>query len=69
MSPEELRFKRDSILKHQTQMDAAPFLGDDERLFWQRSEDRNRGTAKIYHDLGFARYEAIEAFVQYHPVD
>ena len=50
-------------------MDAAPFLGDDERLFWQRSEDRNRGTAKIYHDLGFARYEAIEAFVQYHPVD
>lgn len=69
MSPEELRFKRDSILKHQSQMDAAPFLGDDERLFWQRSEDRNRGTAKIYHDLGFAKYEAIEAFVQYHPVD
>lgn len=69
MSPEELRYKRDSILKHQTQMDAAPFLGDDERLFWQRSEDRNRGTAKIYHDLGFAKYEAIEAFVQYHPAE
>lgn len=69
MSPEELRYKRDSILKHQSQMDAAPFLGDDERLFWQRSEDRNRGTAKVYRDLGFAKYEAIEAFVQYHPVD
>lgn len=69
MSPEELRFKRNSILKHQSQMESAPFLGDDERLFWQRSEDRNRGLAKLYADLGLASYEAIEAFVQYHTVD
>ena len=50
ISPEELRAKRNSILKHQSQMESAPFLGNDERLFWQRSEDRNRGTAKLYDD-------------------
>ena len=65
MSPEELRAKRYSILKHQSQMDSAPFLGNDERLFWQRAEDRNRGTAQLYDDLGLACYEAMEAFVEY----
>lgn len=67
MSPEELRAKRNAILKHSSQMESAPFLGNDERLFWQRAEDRNRGTAKLYHDLGLACYEAMEAFVQYRP--
>ena len=43
ISPEELRAKRNSILKHQSQMESAPFLGNDERLFWQRSEDRQPG--------------------------
>ena len=65
ISPEELRAKRNSILKHQSQMESAPFLGNDERLFWQRSEERNRGTAKLYDDLGLACYEAMEAFVEY----
>ena len=65
LSPEELRAKRNAILKHQSQMESAPFLGNDERLFWQRSEDRNRATAKLYDDLGLASYEAIEAFVEY----
>lgn len=69
ISPEELRFKRNSILKHQSQMESAPFLGDDERLFWQRAEERNKSTAELYERLGLASYEAIEAFVQYHPVD
>lgn len=68
ISPEELRFKRNAILKHQSQMESAPFLGNDERLFWQRSEDRNRATAELYRSLGLASYEAIEAFVQYHPL-
>lgn len=68
ISPEELRAKRNSILKHQSQMDSAPFLGNDERLFWQRSEDRNRATAKVYDELGLACYEAMEAFVQYKPL-
>ena len=68
ISPEELRLKRNTILKHQSQMEGAPFLGNDERLFWQRSEDRNRGTAALYDSLGLASYEAIEAFVEYVPL-
>jgi glucosamine-6-phosphate deaminase len=67
-SPEELRAKRNSILKHQSQMESAPFLGNDERLFWQRSEDRNRATASLYDQLGLACYEAMEAFVEYKPL-
>ena len=66
ISPEELRSKRNSILKHQSQMENAPFLGDDDRLFWQRAEDRNRATAQLYFSLGLASYEAMEAFVEYH---
>ena len=65
MSPEELRFKRNTILKHQSQMESAPFMGNDERLFWQRAEDRNHATAELYAQLGLANYEAIEAFIQY----
>ncbi len=68
ISPEELRNKRNAILRHQSQMESAPFMGNDERLFWQRSEDRNRSTAELYSQLGLASYEAIEAFVQYIPL-
>lgn len=67
MSPEELRSKRNAILKHSSQMESAPFLGNDERLFWQRAEDRNRSTAMLYDKLGLACYEAMEAFVEYRP--
>ncbi|MDZ7691352.1 MAG: hypothetical protein U5K69_09515 [Balneolaceae bacterium] len=45
------------------------FPGPDEREFWQRAEERNRGTARLYDDLGFAEYEAIEAFVRYKFMD
>lgn len=65
MSPEQLRGKRNSILKHQSQNEGAPFLGNDERMFWQRAEDRNQATAQLYNKLGLASYEAIEAFVEY----
>jgi glucosamine-6-phosphate deaminase len=65
MSPEQLRNKRNSILKHQSQMESAPYLGNDERLFWQRAEERNQATADLYNKLGLASYEAIEAFVEY----
>ena len=68
ISPEELRHKRNAILKHQSQAESAPYLGDDERLFWQRAEDRNRATADLYRQLGLASYEAMEAFVQYIPL-
>ena len=65
MSPEELLEKRNAILRHQSQMEGAPFMGDDQRLFWQRAQDRNRETAKRYDELGLACYEAMEAFVEY----
>lgn len=66
MSPEELMHKRKAILKHSSQMESAPYLGNDSRLFWQRAEDRNRGTARLYDRLGLASYEAMEAFREYH---
>ncbi|MGB4415298.1 MAG: 6-phosphogluconolactonase [Paludibacter sp.] len=65
ISPEQLRHKRNAILKHQSQMESAPFLGNDERLFWQRAEERNQATANLYNRLGLASYEAMEAFVEY----
>jgi glucosamine-6-phosphate deaminase len=65
ISPEELMRKRQAIFKHQSQKDSAVFPGNDKREFWQRSEDRNRATAKRYDQLGLAEYEAMEAFVRY----
>ncbi|TVR17654.1 MAG: glucosamine-6-phosphate deaminase [Balneolaceae bacterium] len=66
LSPEELKRKRRAIFKHQSQKDRPLFPGSDAREFWQRSEDRNRGTAETYDALGLAEYEAIEGFVRYH---
>lgn len=66
LSPLELKRKRRAIFKHQSQKDRPLFPGTDEREFWQRSEDRNRGTAETYDRLGLAEYEAIEGFVRYH---
>lgn len=66
MSPEELMHKRKSILKHSSQMESAPYLGNDSRLFWQRAEDRNLATSRLYDALGLASYEAMEAFKEYH---
>ena len=43
------------------------FMGEDEREFWQRAEERNRSTANLYDRLGMAEYEAMEAFVKYYP--
>lgn len=65
ISPEELQHKRNAILRHQSQMESAPFMGNDSRLFWQRSEERNRATANLFNELGLAEYEAIEAFVRF----
>jgi glucosamine-6-phosphate deaminase len=66
LSPLELARKRRAIFKHQSQKDRPLFPGPDHREFWQRSDDRNRGTAKLYDKLGLAEYEAMEAFVRYH---
>lgn len=66
ISPDELTKKRMAILKHESQR-VAMFSGSDNREFWQRAEDRNRGTAKKYDDLGLPQYEAIEGFVKWKP--
>ncbi len=66
LSPGELMRKRKAIFKHQSQKDSALFPGTDMREFWQRAEDRNRKTATVYDKLGFAEYEAIEAFKRWH---
>lgn len=66
LSPDELMRKRKAIFKHQSQKDSAVFPGNDAREFWQRAEDRNHDTARIYDLLGLAEYEAIEAFRRYY---
>ena len=63
LSQEELREKILAIFKHQSQKDRAPFPGQDEREFWQRVEDRNRGTAALVDGLGLPEYYAMEAYV------
>ncbi|MCC2546476.1 glucosamine-6-phosphate deaminase [Hymenobacter sp. BT175] len=66
LSPEELTRKRRAIFKHQSQKDRPLFPGADQREFWQRAEERNRTTARLYDQLGLPEYEAIEAFVRWH---
>ncbi|GLR15849.1 glucosamine-6-phosphate deaminase [Portibacter lacus] len=66
LSPDELLKKRRAIFKHQSQKDRAMFPGNDAREFWQRSEDRNKNTARVYDELGLPEYEAIEAFKRYY---
>jgi glucosamine-6-phosphate deaminase len=63
LSAGELRRKILAIFKHQSQKDRAPFPGSDEREFWQRTEQRNRGTADLLARLGLPAYYAMEAFV------
>ena len=65
MSPDELMRKRKAIFRHQSQKDSALFPGSDAREFWQRAEDRNRGLAEQYDQLGLAEYEAMEGFKRY----
>jgi len=67
LSPADLIKKRRAIFRHQSQKDKAMFPGPDDREFWQRSEERNRKTAKEYNLLGLPEYEAVEGFVRYYP--
>lgn len=64
LSPEEVLIKRKAIFMHQTQKDRVMFPDSEEKEFWKRAEDRNQITAKIYHKLGLAEYEAMEAFIR-----
>ena len=66
LSPAELKRKRYAIFRHQSQKDRAMFPGPfDSREFWQRAEERNIGTAKLYDSLGLPEYHALEAFVRW----
>lgn len=65
LSPPEVLLKRAAIFKHESQKDRALFPGHDPREFWQRAEDRNALTARVYDALGMAEYEAIEGFVRW----
>ena len=68
LSPDELQRKRHAIFRHESQKDRAMFPGPhDTREFWQRAQDRNRETARLYDRLGLAEYEAIEAFMRWQP--
>ncbi len=64
MSPGQVDKKRHAIFYHQTQKDNVMYRGNDDREFWQRVEQRNKKLAQKYHKLGFADYEAMEAFKQ-----
>jgi len=69
LSPDEVQRKRIAIFKHESQKDRALFPGTDTREFWQRAEERNRDTARLYDQLGLAEYEAIEGFVRWKGLD
>ena len=61
-----LRLCISCIFIHQSQKDSIPFQGTDDREFWQRAEERNASTAKLYAELGLTQYAAVEAFVRWH---
>jgi len=65
MSPDQVVKKRHGIFIHQSQKDSVPFQGSDDREFWQRAEERNANTAKLYARLGLTQYAAMEAFVRW----
>jgi glucosamine-6-phosphate deaminase len=66
LSPSDMERKKNAIFRHQSQKDKAMFPGGaDRREFWQRAEDRNRDTAKVYDQLGLPEFYALEGFVQW----
>lgn len=70
LAPDEVSRKRIAIFKHESQKDKALFPGpNDPREFWERAEDRNRGTAELFDTLGLPEYQAIEGFVRWKGLD
>ena len=65
MTRDQVLRKRQAIFFHQSQKDGAMYMGSDMREFWQRAEERNSETAQRLRSLGFAHYEAMEAFKRY----
>jgi glucosamine-6-phosphate deaminase len=70
LSPTDLERKKLAIFRHQSQKDRAMFPGaTDNREFWQRAEDRNIDTSRLYDSLGLPEFYALEAFVQWRGSD
>jgi glucosamine-6-phosphate deaminase len=66
LSPDDVERKKMAIFRHQSQKDRAMFPGGaDRREFWQRAEDRNRTTARLYDALGLPEFYALEGFVEW----
>ncbi len=65
LSPNDIQLKREAIFMHESQKDEALFPGNDPREFWQRAEDRNRGTADNYNQVGLPEFFALEAFTRW----
>ncbi len=65
LSPGDLELKRKAIFMHESQKDEALFPGSDPREFWERAEDRNKGTALRYNQIGLPEFFALEAFVRW----
>ncbi len=63
LSDEELNLKILAIFKHESQKDKAPFPGPEDREFWQRVQERNRGAAVGLERLGLPAYYALETYV------
>ncbi|MEZ6134712.1 MAG: 6-phosphogluconolactonase [Pirellulaceae bacterium] len=65
LSPSDIELKRQAIFMHESQKDEALFPGSDPREFWQRAEDRNKGTAAKYNQIGLPEFFALEAFTRW----
>ncbi|MCA9192529.1 MAG: glucosamine-6-phosphate deaminase [Planctomycetales bacterium] len=65
LSPSDIELKRQAIFMHESQKDEALFPGSDPREFWQRAEDRNKGTAERYNQIGLPEFFALEAFTRW----
>ncbi len=64
LSKADLDRKVEAIFKHESQKDRAMFPGAyDDREFWERARDRNRGTADMLNGLGLPEFYAAEAYV------
>jgi glucosamine-6-phosphate deaminase len=69
LSPSDIELKREAIFMHESQKDEALFPGSDPREFWQRAEDRNKGTAEKYNQIGLPEFFAMEAFTRWNGHD
>jgi glucosamine-6-phosphate deaminase len=65
MSKEDMPAKREGIFRHQSQKDRPPQPGHSNKEFWQRAEERNLSTAKLFASYGITGIYALEGFKRY----